>query len=300
MTSQSYSPEQIVLPPAPEPEPEEKGSILEVLEKIGSFLVPVGVTLYALLYMGIKEMYAVFGINPEQAGIDQSVLLGRLLGTLIPLLIGLALGVGVLVGLGWLANVITRGWAGRAVQAIRKRPWIVATIAGLWAGLTYLGFLYLSVEVDGTALGDGQVLLAALLGVLAYAVPFRLLRRRPVGRAGTKVLLGALTGVGLGYVLVVQLVYGAADVQETGQANTLLDLVGFQDQWARLQDGDGKTLYDGRWMMLLGESDGTYSFYDCDRMETFRRSGEGTILTDVQLSPEREEGFTCGDLAKKE
>lgn len=56
--------------------------MLDLLEKVGSVVVPLGVTLYVLLYMGYQGMYAIFGITPEQAG----VLLGRLLGTLLPLL----------------------------------------------------------------------------------------------------------------------------------------------------------------------------------------------------------------------
>ncbi|MEV1171444.1 hypothetical protein [Nonomuraea sp. NPDC049784] len=91
---------------------EEQSGVLDVLEKVGSIVVPLGVTLYALLYMGYQGMYAIFGIIPEQAGIDQSVLLGRLLGTLLPLLILGAIVVGVLISVGWLLNVISRGLGG--------------------------------------------------------------------------------------------------------------------------------------------------------------------------------------------
>ncbi|MEV1168081.1 hypothetical protein [Nonomuraea sp. NPDC049784] len=287
--------------PAKEAEGEEeadKGGILDVLEKIGSVVVPAGVTLYAVLYMGFQEMYAVFGITPEQAGLDQSVLLGRLLGTLLPLLLLLAAGIGFLVGLGWLLNLITRGRAGRLFKALRERPWIVAVIAGVWAGLSYLGFFsYVSVG-ESESLDSGDVIFAVALGVLAYVVPFRLLRRKSMGRAGMKVMIGAFTGVGLGYLLIIQMVFGAVEVQETGQSNTLLDTLGFQDQWARLQDSSGKTLYDGRWMMLLGEFEGGYAFYDCDKMQTFRKFSESTILVDIQLQPDREKGFTCGTLAE--
>ncbi|GAA3243833.1 hypothetical protein GCM10020216_071390 [Nonomuraea helvata] len=261
-------------------------------------VVPAGVTLYALLYMGFQQMYAVFGITPEQAGLDQAVLLGRLLGTLIPLLLLLAAGIGLLVGLAWLLNLITRGWAGRLFGALRERPWIVAVIAGIWAGLSYLGFLSYVSAGDAEQLDGGDVVFAVVLGVLAYVVPFRLLRRRSVGRAGMKVLIGAFTGIGLGYLLILQMVFGAVDVYKTGRSNTLLDTLGFQDQWATLQDSGGKTLYDGRWMMLLGEFEGGYAFYDCDRMTTFRKFSESTILVDIQLQPEREKGFTCGSLVE--
>ncbi|MER6950284.1 hypothetical protein ABT294_40330 [Nonomuraea sp. NPDC000554] len=283
-----------------EEEGESKSGVLDVLEKVGSVVVPAGVTLYALLYMGFKEMYGVFGITPEQAGIDQAVLFGRLLGTLLPLLLTAALGIGLLVGLGWLVNLVTRGWAGRAFQYLRERPWIVAIVAGVWAGLSYLGFLYYLYTAAGETVEGEDVVIVILLGMLAYVVPFRLLRRRSMGRAGMKVLIGALTGVGLGYLLIIQMVYGAVQVQETGQANVLLGSLGFQDQWAKLQDSSGKPLYGSRWMMLLGEFEGGYAFYDCDKMQTFRKFSESTILTEIQLDPEREEGFTCGDLAEKE
>ncbi|MEV6031867.1 hypothetical protein AB0L65_11995 [Nonomuraea sp. NPDC052116] len=313
MTYQSYPldqplPTQPATPDAPPAEAvkapaegeEDSGGVLDVLEKIGSVVVPAGVTLYALLYMGFKEMYSVFGITPEQAGIDQSVLFGRLLGSLLPLTLIAASCIGLLISLGWLLNLITRGWAGRLFQAVRKRPWIVAVIAAVWAGLSYMGFLYYVYTAVEEHLGGGEVVFAIVLGFLAYVVPFRLLRRKSIGRAGMKVLIGAFTGVGLGYALIIQMVFGAVQVQETGQANALLDSLGFQDQWARLQDSSGKTLYDGRWMMLLGEFEGGYAFYDCDKLMTFRKFSESTILIDIQLDPDREKGFTCGTLADKD
>ncbi|MET8988504.1 hypothetical protein ABZW49_23900 [Nonomuraea wenchangensis] len=283
--------------PAPEqPEQEDGGGVLTVLERIGAVVVPVGVALYAVLYLGIEQVYWVFGINPQQAGIDQSVLLGRLMGTLILLLLALIPAIGVLVGLGWLIDRITRGAAGRLLGRLRERPWIVAALAALWSGATYWGLFNLVADLT---LGL-MVAVAVGLGVLAFLVPFRLLRRKPVGRAGMTVLVAALTGLGLGFVLILSLVKGAIEVQETGQANDLLGYVGFQDQWAVLRDAaTDKPLYDGRWMMLLGEKENTYVFYDCDKQETFRRSMSTTNLGNLQLDPDREPGFRCGTLAEE-
>jgi len=277
-------------------EPERGTGVIDLIERIGSIVVPIGVALYAVLYLGIQEIYGIFGINPEQAGIDQSVLFGRLLGTLILLLLALVPTLGLIIGLCWLIDKVTFGRAGRLVNAVRRRPWVVALIAALWCGATYWGFL----SLDGSLEAGVMVAVAVGLGMLAFLVPFRLLRRRPVGRAGMKVIIGGLTGLGVGLLLILQLAEGAADVQKTGQANDLLGYVGFQDQWAVLKSADDdKPLYDGRWMMLLGESDGTYIFYDCDKLETFRRPMETTNLGDIQLDPEREKGYTCGTLAEK-
>ncbi|MFC7722307.1 hypothetical protein [Nonomuraea recticatena] len=81
---------------------------MELLERIGSIVVPIAVALYALLYIGIEQMYAVFGVNPQQVGVDQAVLLGRMTSTLVLLLlVGIPL-LGVFVGLGWLADRMTR------------------------------------------------------------------------------------------------------------------------------------------------------------------------------------------------
>ncbi len=282
-------------PPYTAPEQEDGGGVLTVLERIGAVVVPVGVALYAVLYLGVEQVYWVFGVNPQQAGIDQSVLLGRLMGTLILLLLVLIPAIGVLVGLGWLIDRVTRGAAGRLLRRLRERPWIVAALAALWSGATYWGLFNLVADLT---LGI-MVAVAVGLGVLAFLIPFRLLRRRRVGRAGMTVLVAALTGLGLGFVLILSLVKGAIEVQETGQANDLLGYVGFQDQWAVLRDAaTDKPLYDGRWMMLLGEKENTYVFYDCDKQETFRRSMSTTNLGNLQLDPDREPGFRCGTLAE--
>ena len=277
------------------PEQDSDGGVLGLIERIGSVIVPIGVTLYAVLYLGVEQMYGVFGINPQQAGIDQSVLLGRLMGTLILMLLILIPTLGLVVGFCWLADKLTGGALGRLLGAIRRRPWMSASIAALWSGGTYWGLFNIVGDLDLTVM----VVIAVGLGVLTFLVPFRLLRRKPVGRAATKVLVGALTGVGLGFLLIFAMVRGAVEVQETGQANELLDYVGFQDQWTVIKNAENdKPLYDGRWMMLLGESEGTYVFYDCDKLETFRRPIETTNLGEIQLEPEREKGFTCGGLAK--
>ncbi|MEW9527181.1 hypothetical protein [Microbispora sp. NPDC049125] len=273
------------------------GGVIELLERIASVVIPIGVALYAVLYIGIEEVYAVFGINPQQAGIDQSVLFGRLLGTLVLVLLFAIPALGLIIGLGWLTDRVTGGAAGRLVQGIRRRPWVAALIAALWCGATYWGFLKFFGDFGATVM----VVIAVVLGVLTFLVPFRLLRRKPVGRAGLKVLVGGLTGLGLGFLLIQQLSFGAEEVARTGQANLLLDTVGFQDQWAVLKNAENdKPLYDGRWMMLLGESDGTYIFYDCDKQETIRRPMETTNLGQLQLDPDRDEGFTCGGLAEQD
>ncbi|MEV6867956.1 hypothetical protein AB0M44_44105 [Streptosporangium subroseum] len=279
--------------------PQEQGGhdsgVLALIERIGSVVVPIGVALYAVLYLGVEGMYSVFGITPQQAGIDQSVLLGRLMGTLVLALMVAIPALGLVVGVSWLVNKLTRGAAGRLVGVLRERPWIVALISALWCGAAYWALFYLYGDIQNIA---PMVVGAVGLGVLTFLVPFRLLRGRPVGRAGMKVVVGALTGLGLGFVLIIQMVFGAVEVQETGQANEFLGYVGFQDQWTIIKNAeDDKPLYDGRWMMLLGESEGTYIFYDCDKLETFRRPMETTNLGSIQLDPEREKGFKCGDLA---
>ncbi|MFC4122960.1 hypothetical protein [Nonomuraea zeae] len=299
MSSQQVAEERTDISPRTERDPspedgEDRGSVLALLERISSVIVPIGVTLYAVLYLGVSEMYGVFGINPQQAGVDQSVLLGRLMGTLILMLLVILPTLGLIVGLCWVADKLTGGALGRLVGAIRRRPWLAALLAALWCGATYRGLFVIFGSPDLFIM----VVIAVGLGVLTFLVPLRLMRRRPVGRAATKVLVSALTSIGLGFLLILAMVQGAVEVRETGQANELLSFVGFQDQWTIIKNAeDDKPLYDGRWMMLLGESDGTYIFYDCDKLETFRRPMETTNLSALQLDPEREEGYTCGDLA---
>jgi hypothetical protein len=275
-----------------------RAGALTLLERAGSVAVPIAVALYALLYIGMQEIYWTFNIQPEQAGLDQSVLFGRLMYALVLLVLVLFPLIGVLVGAGWLINVITRGAAARAVGAVRRRPWIAAFITALWCGATYWGF---SSWRLGDAPGVGvMVLIAVGLGVLAFLVPFRLLRRRPVGLAGSTILVGAMTGIGIGFLLIGALADSAYQVRTTGNANLLLHMVGFQDQWTIVRNAeDDSPLYDGREMMLLGESNGAYVFYDCDRMETFRRPIEATNLGEIGLNPDPVPGFTCGLLIEE-
>ncbi|MCO1661068.1 hypothetical protein [Pseudonocardia humida] len=268
--------------------------MLGLLERISSVLLPIGVALYAVLYVGIAQVYWIFNISPQQAGIDQAVLFGRLLLTVILLVVIAVPTAGVLVGIAWLLNVISRGALRRAYTALRARPWFVGLVAGLWCGATYWGLAQVLVDLDVVVM----VVVAVGLGVLAFLVPFRLMRRKPVGRAGMKLVVLGLTGIGLGFLLILNLVEAALETQETGQVSEVLLLVGFQDQWAVLEDKEkGEPLYEGRWMMVLGESEGMFAFYDCDKLETLRRPSESVVLTQLVLDPEREPGFTCGSRA---
>jgi hypothetical protein len=281
--------------PQPEPEPEENPGMLGLLERVSSVLLPIGVALYAVLHVGIEQIYGVFGISPTQAGIDQSVLFGRLLLTVILLVVIAVPLAGVVVGIVWLLNAITRGLLHRGYTGLRNRPWLVGLLAGLWCGITYYGLAQVLVDVELTFM----LIAAVALGVLAFLVPFRLMRRRPVGRAGMKLVVLGLTGLGLGFLLIGNLIEGAVEVHETGQVPETLLMVGFQDQWAILEDKEkGEPLYEGRWMMLLGESEGMFALYDCDKLQTIRRPSESVVATQLQLAPEREEGFTCGSMAE--
>jgi hypothetical protein len=271
--------------------------VLGILERISSVLLPIGVALYAVLYVGIEQVYWIFNISPQQAGIDQSVLFGRLLLTVILLVVTAIPAAGVLVGLVWLLDVVSRGLLLRGFTALRRRPWFVGLVAGLWCGATYWGLAQVLVDVDVVIM----VVIAVGLGVLAFLVPFRLMRRRPVGRAGMKLVVLGLTGIGLGFLLVTTLVEAAIETRETGRVPEVLLLVGFQDQWAILEDKEkGEPLYDGRWMMVLGESEGMVAIYDCDKLQTLRRPSESVVLTELLLDPDREPGFTCGTLATEQ
>lgn len=278
------------------PEPDAKASVVDLLERGGSVVVPIGIALYALLYLGIQQVYGIFNISPEQAGIDQATMFGRLVGSLVLLVIAGALLTGIVVAVVWLLDKVTLGYLFRLVQAIRERPWAAAIVGALWCGATYWGFLgYLGLG-EGASLA-GVVITSVLIGALAFLVPFRLLRRRPSGRAGMKIVVAAFTGIGLGFALMGQMESDAIAVAEKGEpASMLLSMVGFQDQWVVLNDREsGKVLRNGVEVLLLGEREGTYALYDCAHQETFRISMEATVLRQVTLEPERPDGYSCLD-----
>ncbi|GAB3885072.1 hypothetical protein [Microbispora bryophytorum] len=275
-------------------EPDMKAGVIDLLERGGSVVVPVGIALYALLYLGIQQVYGIFNISPEQAGIDQATMFGRLVGTLILLVIAGALLAGVFVAAVWLLDKATLGHMSRLTRAVRVRPWAAATAGALWCGVSYWGFLgYLGLG-EGVSMA-GVVITAAVIGALAFLVPFRLLRRRPAGRAGMKIVVAAFTGIGLGFALMGQMESDAIAVAEKGRpASLLLSMVGFQDQWVVLNDREsGKVLRGGAEVLLLGEREGTYALYDCAHQETFRISMEATVLRQVTLEPERPSGYSC-------
>ncbi|MFB9251676.1 hypothetical protein ACFFWE_25820 [Sphaerisporangium melleum] len=283
---------------------DEKPSALALLERIASVVLPIGVGLYAVLYLGVEAIYGIFGVTPQQAGIDQAVLFGRLSGTLILLLLIALPVLGLLVALYWVLDKVTFGRLSRLVRFFREHPWMAATLAALWSGATYWGAFSVLGEVKAATI----VPIAVGLGVLTFLVPFRLMRRRPVGRAGMRLVVGALTGIGLGWLLIYEMVLGAADVYTKGttsdlpglEGTTLLDLVGFQSQWAVLMDGDDKPLYDSRSMLLLGESNGVYAFYDCDKMVTIRRAADHTNLGEMTMYPELPKDHTCGSQVEQD
>lgn len=261
--------------------------MLEVLEKIGSVVVPIAVALYAMLYLGIQNVYYVFGIPPEQAGLDQSTIFGRLIGTLVQLFLLLLPLLGLAVGVGWLLNLVTGGWAGKGLALVREKPWIAAAFAALLSGVAYWSYLGVMWDLSGLPV-TLAVVGVALFGLL---VPYRLLRRRPNGRAGMKVLTGALVGMGLGFVLIGQMAEGANDIYTNGNGNVVLDLVGFQNQWATVHNGDDKPLLkDDDRMLVLGEKEGAYVFYNCGTQETLRRPIEATILGNIELDPDFSNG----------
>lgn len=267
--------------------------VVALLERTGSVALPIAIALYALLHLGIQSVYSEFNVTPEQVGVDQAIMFGRLVGTIVLLILLGALLFGPMIAIAWLINKITLGHAGRAVHAVRRHPWLAAALGAVWCGATYWGFLgYLDLDEGVDALFI--VLVATAIGVLAFLVPFRLLRSRPVGRAGMTIMVGAFTGIGLGFALMGAMEGSATRLAETGQQSYLLSFLGFQDQWVvAAQRESGRELRDGTPLMLLGEANGAYAFYDCAKQETFRISMEATTIQRIQLDPERDEGFDC-------
>ncbi len=273
----------------------DRGSVIDLLQRVGSVTLPVGVALYALLYLGIQQVYGVFNISPEQAGIDQATLFGRLVGCLILLVLVGAPVLGVLVAIGWLLDRPPPGGPVRLAGAVRRRVWAAAVLGSVWCGGTYWGSLgYLGL---GEGAGLGVVVLVSVgIGVVVFLVPFRLLRRRPAGRAGMRTVIAAFTGIGLGFLLIGQMESDAVELATTGRGSVVLSLVGFQDQWVRAATESGKPIRDGVPLLLLGEREGTYAFYDCAGRETFRRPMGSTVLRRMELEPDHDENFTCASL----
>jgi hypothetical protein len=270
----------------------ERSGVVDLLERASAVAVPLAVGLYAMLYLSWAAVYGEFNVTPEQVGVDQSTMLARTVGALVLLILIGALLIGPLVALGYLLNKITFGWAARLARAVRARPWLAALIGALWCGVSYWGFLsYLEVEAPSLA---GIVLVSAAIGVAAFLVPFRLLRRRPVGRAGMKLMMGTFTAIGLGFALMGWMENDARTLAATGRPGLLLDLLGFQDQWVSAEEREsGKPLRDGARLMLLGETDGLFTFYDCAAGDTFRISKDATLIRALELSPERADDFDC-------
>jgi len=233
-------------------------------------------------------VYGEFNVTPEQVGVDQSTMLARAVGALVLLILLGALVAGPLVAPGRLIGKITLGWAARAARAVRARPWLAALVGALWCGATW-GFLgYLEVEAAGLA---GIVLVSAAIGVAAFLLPFRLLRRRPAGRAGMTLMMGTLTAIGLGFAFMGWMEHDARTPPPPGGPACSWS---FQDQWASAEEREsGKPLRDGARLMLLGETDGLFTFHDCAAGETFRISKDATLARALELYPERADDFDC-------
>ncbi|MGW0802331.1 hypothetical protein [Nonomuraea sp. NPDC002799] len=266
-----------------------RGSVLEVLEKVGTVVVPVAVAVYGLLYMGFESVYDTFGITPEQAGLTQASIFAHLVSTLVLLFLVLLPLLGLAVGAGWLVDRVTRGAAGRAYRWSRETPWLAAAVAAGLSGIAYWGLLGV-VDVTGTPV----LITVVLLGLFCLLVPYRLLRGQPTGRAISRVLTASLVGMGLGFVLVGWMTQAAEDVHDHGSGSLVLELTGFQNQWAKVADVDGKAVSHGERWLVLGQDGGAYVFYDCADAETVRRPIEATILTRIELDPEDVSARPCG------
>ncbi|MEV0379315.1 hypothetical protein [Nonomuraea sp. NPDC050643] len=291
MTNQTLAPPQQDTPDLPEEK--SRGSVLEILEKVGTVAVPIAIAVYALLYIGFESVYDTFGVTPDQAGISQATIFGHLISTLVLLLLALLPVLGLAIGIGWLVNGITRGGAARALRWAREKPWLAAAVGAALSGVAYWGLLGV-LGITGTPV----VITVAVIGVFCLLVPFRLLRARPTGRAAMRVLTGSLVGMGLGFVLVGWMTQAAEDVHDNGMGSLVLELTGFQNQWAEVSDGDGKAVSkDDRWL-VLGQDGGSYVFYDCGRTETVVRPIEATILTKIELDPDFSDSEPCGYAVK--
>ncbi|NUR90587.1 MAG: hypothetical protein HOY71_41465 [Nonomuraea sp.] len=275
------------------PEITARGSVLEVMEKLGTIVVPIAVAVYALLYLGFESVYDTFGITPEQAGLTQASIFGHLVATLVLLFLALLPLLGLVVGGWWLLDRITGGGAGRVLNRARERPWLAAGVGAVLSGTAYWGMLGL-LDITGTPV----LVTVVMIGLFCLLVPYRLLRARPTGRAAMRVLTGSLVGMGLGFVLVGWMTQGAEAVHERGETNIVLDLTGFSNQWAEVRDEAGKALTKGERWLVLGQDAGAYVFYDCGTAETIRRPIDATILSKIELDPVFDEPRTCGWAAK--
>ncbi|NUP77955.1 MAG: hypothetical protein HOV96_10475 [Nonomuraea sp.] len=275
------------------PEAVARGSVLEVMEKIGTVVVPIAVAVYALLYLGFESVYDTFGITPEQAGLTQAGIFGHLVATLVLLFLTLLPLFGLFVGACWLLDRITRGGAGRLLNRARERPWLAAGAGAALSGIAYWGMLGI-LDITGTPV----LITVVVIGLFCLLVPYRLLRARPTGRAAMRVLTGALVGMGLGFVLVGWMTQGAEAVRERGEANLVLELTGFSNQWAEVRDDGGKVLSKGERWLVLGQDTGAYVFYDCATAQTIRRPIDATVLSRIELDPVFDEPRSCGYAAK--
>lgn len=284
---------------------EDNGGVLDLLEKIGSVVVPLGVSLYAVLYVAMQTLYQTFGITPEQAGIEQSVLLGRLLYTIIMVLLVALPTIGVIVSTWWLLNKITFGKAGQGLDLVREKRWVMAAAMALVCAVVY----WLLLPVLDSFLGFGgyedgvkAVFTATIVAVVAFVVPFGLLRRTKTGRALTKVICSLLAGLTMGFVLIGTVGGDAYKLATTAESSTTLSLVGFQDQWVYAETDEGKPIQDGRPLLFLGEKDGFFVFWDCAELRSFRQFGEKVVITQTAISPDWDflggEDFKCATVER--
>ncbi|WP_068927559.1 hypothetical protein [Planobispora rosea] len=88
----------------------------------------------------------------------------------------------------------------------------------------------------------------------------------------------------------------AVELASTGRGSVVLSLAGFQDQWVTVASIAGKPQRGGVPVLLLGEREGAYAFYDCVRRETFRLPVGSTSLHRFELEPDRPDDFTCDAL----
>ncbi|MEV6976218.1 hypothetical protein [Kitasatospora sp. NPDC093806] len=245
-------------PTAPPTEPEAGFSTKDILQFGASLLALLSLLLFAAGYTAVDEYCAVFGLTPEQVGIDQQTLLTRV-GILTALLA--ALGVPLLTAGAIFIKHVTPYAVREALQAF---PLAKSLALGFVLGVTVIAPGWYSVRASEVLFCSG------IFGIIVFAPIAHHLQKKGCSTASLCLVALATAGLTVTPWIGDKARDSAEDLREHGRASGLAPYIGVRPALAEASWTDLDNQPQHRMTIYLGEASGMTALLPCGQQRVQR------------------------------